>query len=68
MTEPPEPVLADPKHERLTKHDEALRKHYRWRTEQVHVGRPVVAVVTLLAFLVGLLVLAWVIVRVWPLP
>lgn len=62
MTEPPE-SLADPGQERLTNPDEALRRHYLWRSGQMDVGRPTAAAVALVAAGIGLvtilLVIAW---------
>lgn len=73
MTEPPE-SLTDPAHERLTKHDDALRRHYHWRTRTErppaelapHI-RALVYTAALLGLVLALAVLGYVVVHAWPL-
>ena len=72
MTEPPE-SLTDPAHERLTKHDEALKRHYRWRAQRPPAEfsrstRVLVYAAAVLGLLLALLVIGYVIVHVWRLP
>ena len=72
MTEPPE-SLTDPKHERLTKHDEALRRHYRWRAARPPVEfsrstRMLVYTAAALGLVLALIVIGYVTVHVWRIP
>lgn len=73
MTEPPEPTLADPTNERLTRHDDALRWHYRLRIERPPAEfSPHIRTLVYTAAVLGLVLVVgvfwWVIIHVWRIP